>query len=70
MGLMSFLTPRNLQYLDVLLDIVLDMRSPGVAQVWQTFGNRFGALARDAVSEAVDRLSQLHRIVRQQRGER
>jgi len=60
--LRAFLTPRNLQFLGILLEIVTDEDSPAFPAVWARFAGYFPAHPK-APSQALSRLRALRRIL-------
>lgn len=60
--LRDFLTPRNLQYLGVLLSVVTEKDSPAFSVVWARFAAYFPGHPK-APSQALKRLRQLRQIL-------
>lgn len=63
LSLLRFLTPKNLQYLDMLLRVILDERSAAYRPVWGEFGKIFEGFDF-AVPDAIKQLKELHQIVK------
>jgi hypothetical protein len=65
--LKEYLTPRNLQYLDVLLGVVTDKSSPAFEPTWEWFKKHFPPEYHTVAEEALGKLHELRLLVQQYR---
>ena len=68
MKFVKFLSPRNMQFLDVLLEVATKEDSPAFSVVWARFAAYFPQHP-DAPSQALGKLRELHQLVKEYQAE-